>query len=237
MSRLATLFVLALSFGSYVRVQSDETAVPQVLCLVDSFQKNQVVTPAGKELKGKAKMVFPKVEVYDTGSALERIEEILDSGEWDMIYLSFGLGDLFYKDPGTREIRAMSKFSGGVRVTSPEQYEENLSRLTRRLRATGAKVIWGHTTPLISGETSKGPYRNFQENLFDGGSPADYNAIASRVMKREEIPIVDLHRHVMEHFEGDERHPPFNGYAKALSGKKAPLHTPLVEEILEVLDR
>jgi hypothetical protein len=47
-------------------------------------------------------------------------------GKWDLIYFNFGLGDLFYKDPRTREIRIMSKNAGGIGVTLPKQYEENL---------------------------------------------------------------------------------------------------------------
>ena len=238
MTRFFSLLVLLpLFLAATASAESGKAELPKVLCVVDSFQRGQIVLPATKELKEKAELVFPKVEAYDTGSALERIDEILGEGDWDVIYFSFGLGDLFYKDPATREIRAMSKFAGGVRVSSPEEYEDQLVQLTEKLKASGAKLIWGHTVPLIHGKTSKGEYRTFQENLFDADSPAEYNGIASRVMKRHSVSVVDFHQYVMDQFTEEERLPSFNQYAKVLTGKKAPLHAPFVETVLATIKR
>lgn len=41
----------------------------------------------------------------------------------------------------------MSKDSGGVRISTPAQYEKQLDTLVQRLKTTKAKLIWGNTTP------------------------------------------------------------------------------------------
>ena len=96
-------------------VQADETELPRVLCITDAFQKAHVITPASRELKGKVEITLASMDGNDSGSALAAIEQILGEEPWDAIYFSFGIGDLFYKSPDSREIRAMSKFAGGVR--------------------------------------------------------------------------------------------------------------------------
>jgi hypothetical protein len=57
----------------------------------------------------------------DSGTALAQIDALIGKAQWDIIYFNFGIGDLFYKDPSTREIRIMSKHGGGVRVSTPAQ--------------------------------------------------------------------------------------------------------------------
>ncbi|MCE9518235.1 MAG: SGNH/GDSL hydrolase family protein [Verrucomicrobia bacterium] len=130
------------------------------------------------ELKGRAQVVW--VDPADTSYALAHFEELLGKDKWDIIHFNFGLPDLCYKDPSIKGIRAMSKSAGGVRVTPPELYQRNLIELVRRLKATGAKLIWASMVPT--------PGLN-----YDPDSEVEYNGIASRIMSAEKIPVNDLH--------------------------------------------
>ena len=73
---------------------------------------------------------------------------------------------------------------GGKRQVTLAAYERNIDSLVRRLKQTGAKLIWRNTTPVPEGE------------LRPRRIPADverYNAAAKRVMQKHGIPIHDLY--------------------------------------------
>ncbi len=159
--------------------------LPRVLVLGDSIY-NDPTQFARSQLKGRVEVVWKAAG--DTSSMLAGIEELLGDGKWDLIHFNCGLPDLHYKDPSTKSIRAMSKLSGGIRVTSPEQYEQNLRAITKRLQATNAKLVWASTTPI--GNSSTG--------LYDQGSEIEYNQIAAKIMVEHQIPINDLHALVTE---------------------------------------
>ena len=45
---------------------------------------------------------------------------------------------------------------------APEQYEKNLRELVKRLKATGAKLVWASTTPIRHSSTQR-----FRDGLGD----------------------------------------------------------------------
>lgn len=236
MTRVLPLFaILVLVLGKSVGAE-----LPRVLVLGDPIQRN-LLSAASRDLKGKAEVVFPSGAAHDSGSALARIEELLGEEKWDLIYFNFGLGDLFYKDPRSKEIRAMSKNAGGVRVSSPEQYHSNLEALVVRLKKTGAQLLWAHTTPMVNVNSFPG----YMGNVYEANSELAYNKIAKEIMNRHGIPINDMHAFVMAQFGPDDKHPGHNGYQRALSGKrrgkkidgfeKPPMRQPVVEAILKHL--
>ncbi len=196
--------------------------VPQVLFLGDQVH-GTVVQEAAKELGGKVRIHFPSVgSANDSGTTLTQIDSLLGEMKWDIIYFNFGIGDLFYKDPATREIRIMTKDAGGVRVSTPEQYEKQLDALVQRLKTTKAKLIWGSTTPMAKAN-----------NLFDANSEIEYNTIAARVMAKHKVPVVDLHGYIMAQFKPDDKHPPYTQYAKEMEKRGHPLHAPLVRALTQ----
>lgn len=166
-------------------------------------------------------------QANDTAAALEKSDSLLGETQWDIIYFNFGIGDLFYKDPATREIRIMCKHNGGVRVSTPTQYEKQLDALVERLKATKAKLIWGTTTPMVNVHF----FSSYQGNILDANGEVEYNAIAARVMEKHKVPVVDLHGHVMAQFKPGDKHPPYTGYAGEMTKRGQPLHTPLVKSI------
>ncbi len=179
-------------------VNAAESALPRILFLGDGVQQ-KMMADAAKELKGRVQIEYPATPANDTGDALARIDELLGDGKWDLIYFNFGLGDLFYKDPRTKEIRTMSKLAGGVRVTSPEQYGKNLAALVSRLKSTRAKLIWASTTPI--------PDAAKADTIYDAGSEVEYNQIAAQVMARHQVTVNDIHSQVLKSSSPDEKRP------------------------------
>lgn len=209
---------------------AQEKTPPRVLFLGDSVH-GVIVRAAAKELGNKLMIHYPPGgSVNDSGAALAGITELLGDKPWDIIYFNFGIGDLFYKDPATREIRVMSKDGGGVRVSTPAQYERQLDALVQRLTATRAKLIWGNTTPM----TTVHFFPSYQGNLFDADAEQEYNNIAARVMAKHKIPVLDLHGYVMAQFKPDEKHPPFTKYAQEMEKRGHPLHAPLVNALMAI---
>ena len=69
----------------------------------------------------------------------------------------------------------------GVAWVPLEVYEENLRELVRRLKRSGAKLIWCSTTPVPEGANGRVP-----------GDEARYNAAALRVMLAEGVAVNEL---------------------------------------------
>lgn len=193
---------------------------PRVLALGDSVQIG-ILRAAEKELKGRVRFEFPKsLSGVDTGSVLSQVDEFLGDGKWDVICFNFGLADLHYKDPKTREIRSMSKHAGGVRVTSPEAYEKNLRALVERLQATNAKLLWVSTLPIP---------KSSNDGLYDPGSEIEYNAIAAKIMAERKIPVIDLHALYLANASPKQN-------SNLFAPSPVPLHPPIVTAIRTALD-
>jgi acyl-CoA thioesterase-1 len=100
---------------------------------------------------------------------VERLDNWLGQGPWDVIHFNFGLHDLRIDD--------------GRNQVSLEPYEQNLRTMVARLKQTGATLIWCSTTPV-------------PENTSPPRKPGDviaYNAVARKVMDDNGIPIDDLY--------------------------------------------
>ncbi len=149
---------------------ADVAGLPRVLLLGDSISIGYTL-PVREALKGKANVHRPPTNCSSTGNALNHLDSWLGEGKWDVIHFNFGLHDA--KLPPE-----------GVRHAPPAQYEENLREIVKRLRATGAKLIWATTTPVPNGGILS-PTRRF-------GSIEEYNAIARRVMNENGVAVDDL---------------------------------------------
>ncbi len=223
MSGLLHKLILLIWLLSFPVAFAQVKKTPKLLFLGDPIH-GEIVTAASGGLV--TLHLPPSGNPNDSGTALAKIDALLGATQWDIIYFNFGIGDLFYKDPATKEIRVMCKSSGGVRVSTPAQYEKQLDALAQRLKTTKAKLIWGNTTPLVT-LSGFGVFLN--DRLFDAKSEVEYNAIAARVMAKHNVPVVDLHSHVMAQFKPDEAHPAYSKYAGVMAKKGQPLHAPLVQ--------
>ena len=226
--RLALLGALGLASAS----PPEPSVPPRVLILGDGTHR-QALQAARSALAGRVELVIPRrVVAAHTGAALERFDELQADGDWDLIYFNWGLGDLVYRDPRTREERNLARSAGGVRTTSPERYRSQLAQLVDRLSAQGAPLLFATTTPTLTLKNGHTPC----EELFDAGAELEYNRIALELMRAREVAVLDLHAFCMRAFEG-ETHPPFLDYAKVLSrdAEKTDLHTPIVDAVLQAL--
>ena len=195
-----------------------ENALPRVLILGDQIYQ-QPASELRKELKGKAEVHCPRTEpgvVWNSVTALQLLEQQLGGGRWDLIHFNCGLGDLIHRVPGVKSFRVMPRHGGGIRATAPEQYEKNLHALVIRLKATGAKLVWGSTTPI----------RHSSTNVFEKGTEISYNAIAAKVMAKHGIPTNDMYTFVKGLIDMNK---PASHGADPFFFDRKPIHPPLRE--------
>ncbi len=201
-----------------VHLHGDEKALPRVLILGDQIYQ-QPASELRKELKGKAEVHCPRMEpgvVWNSVTALQLLEQQLGEGRWDLIHFNCGLGDLIHRVPGVKAFRVMPRHAGGIRTTAPEQYEKNLNALVTRLKTTGAKLVWGSTTPI----------RHSSTNVFEKGTEISYNAIAAKVMAKHGIPTNDMYTFVKGLIDMNK---PAGHGADPFFFDRKPIHPPLRE--------
>lgn len=145
---------------------------PNVLIIGDSISLGY--TPFVVELlKGEANIVHNAGNAGPTQRGLENIDHWLGDEEWDVIHFNWGLWDMYH-------------WCYWEYDQSPAAYERNLRMLVKRLKATGAKLIWGTTTPACPGPEKK------QQVLVDSGLESRYLEAAERVMGEFGIEVNDL---------------------------------------------
>ncbi len=178
------LLLLLLAPPSLIHANENDRASqaeqPNVLIIGDSISLGY--TPFVAEmLKGKAVVVHNPGNAQHTGTGLQKLDQWLGDGKWDVIHFNWGLWDLCYRNPESKTQGHRDKI-GGTLTTSLEQYEENLDKLVARLEKTGATLIWAHTTVVPEGEAGR-----------IVGDDAKYNAAAARVMNKYGVRINDLY--------------------------------------------
>ena len=155
------------------------TDLPKALLIGDSISIGY--TPhVVAALKGRVEVIHHKGNAQHTGTGLKMLDRWIGGKQWDVIHFNWGLWDLCYRHPDSRAQGRRDKEKGAL-TTSIEQYEKNLDQLVVRLKKTGAKLIWAHTTTVPDGEAGR-----------KLGDDDRYNDAASRVMKKYGIEINDL---------------------------------------------
>jgi len=116
------------------------------------------------------RFIDPISEIWDSRAGVRDMEKWLAMADhFDVIHFNFGLHDIRRYVPGQT----------GVPI---EEYAANLEIVGRRFLATGARVIFATTTPVV-------PPTNFDRRPED---VIAYNAAARTVMDRLGIPVNDL---------------------------------------------
>ena len=166
--------------NSAFRAVRDDPSLPRVLLIGDSISIGYTV-PVQTLLKGKANVHRAPTNCGPTTRGLEQIDSWLGDGNWNVIHFNWGLHDLKYMGP-TGQNLADPKAEGSHPQVPIDQYEENLRKLVKRLKKTGAKLIWCSTTPVPAG--SKGRVV---------GDAVKYNTTAAKVMQENDVMINDLY--------------------------------------------
>lgn len=178
------LALLALALIVLLPTSADaQKKLPRVLIIGDSISIGYT-KPTQQLLNGKADVRRIPGNGGHTGRGLENLDKWLGKEKWDVIHFNWGLWDLAYR-PGGSKIRGLDK-KNGKQTWSPEEYDKNLRQLVKRLKASGAKLIWATTTPVPPGEPGR-----------IVGDAIKYNAVAAKIMKENEITINDLHAHIL----------------------------------------
>ena len=173
----------AFSFGALLFLKTDDIIsakmnLPDVLIIGDSISMGYA--PFVKEiLTGKALVSRPEGNCEGTTKGVLNIDEWLGNKKWDIIHFNFGLHDLKHVNTKTG---ASSNNPEDPRQADIKQYSKNLRIIVRRLKATGAKLIFATTTPVPK---KSSPYREPEQVL-------NYNKAALKIMKKEAIPVDDL---------------------------------------------
>ncbi|NQU43193.1 SGNH/GDSL hydrolase family protein [bacterium] len=164
------------------RFVSDEPGLPRVLIIGDSISIGYT-DPLRKRLAGKANVHRIPANGSHTGTGLEKLDEWLGEKPWDLIAFNWGLHEVTHMVDGKAN-------PSGERRNSHEVYEKNLEEIVKRLKQTRAKLIWISTTFVPEGSKA----RVHREEI-------PYNEIAARIMKRHQIPTIDLHSPTTAHAE------------------------------------
>ncbi len=161
----------------------------RVLLLGDSISIGY--TPAVAEVLGeRAHVVRPTrgekraaENCAGTNNGVEHLERWLaiEGGDWDVIHFNFGLHDLKRVHPETGK---NSRDPDHPHQADPARYEGQLRSIARRLRATGARLVFATTTPVPEGDVR--PHR-------EPGDAIEYNRVALKVMEEEGIAVNDLY--------------------------------------------
>jgi len=158
----------------------DQEGLPRVLLIGDSISIGYTL-PVRELLKGKANVHRPSTNCGPTSRGVSGIDQWLGKGKWDVIHFNWGLHDLKYLGPKGENL-ADPKAADSHQQIPPAEYEKNLQLLVKRMKKTGARLIWCSTTPVPSG--AKGRVV---------GDSVKYNQIALRVMKEHGIAVDDLY--------------------------------------------
>ena len=152
--------------------------LPNVLIIGDSISIGYTL-PTRALLKGKVNLHRIPTNGGPTTKGLSEIEKWLGNKKWDLIHFNWGLHDLKYM--GKDGTNLVPKEKGGVVQVPLSDYEKNLEKLVVRMKKSAKQLVWRNTTPIPPGSRAR----------YVGDSQK-YNEAAARVMKKHNVPTLDL---------------------------------------------
>jgi len=157
---------------------TDTPGLPRVLLIGDSISIGYTLQTRAM-LRGKANVHRIPTNGGHTAKGLQELDKWLGKGKWDVIHFNWGLHDLKYVVPGSGKLVDPSK---GKQVAPVEKYAANLDKLVKRMRKSGAKLIFATTTPVPKGSRGRA-----------AGDAKEYNTAALKVMKANDVAVNDLY--------------------------------------------
>jgi hypothetical protein len=160
-------------------------ALPKVLILGDSISLGY--TPVVNEmLAGQAEVLRPATNCQHSGFGAANVQKWVGTTRWDVIHFNFGIWDTHMLDEKNQIVRDEAGAKGPLHIRhTPEQYRKNLEAIIAVLEATGAKLIFANTTPIMS---RKGERFEAIPKL---------NATAAALMAEKQIPVNNLYDYVL----------------------------------------
>ncbi|WP_017446742.1 SGNH/GDSL hydrolase family protein [Gayadomonas joobiniege] len=156
---------------------------PNVLLIGDSISIGYTV-PTRKLLAGKVDVFRVPSNGKHSEFGAKNLKKWLGDRHWDLVHFNWGLWDICYRHPESKNQGHRDKINGKL-TTTPEQYKANLKQIIKILKNnTQAKLIWANTTPVPDHELGR-----------IKGDEIHYNNIAQQLMLKNKISINDLHQH------------------------------------------
>ncbi|MBN7815484.1 SGNH/GDSL hydrolase family protein [Algoriphagus pacificus] len=154
---------------------------PKILIIGDSISIGY--TPFVQEKFGESAIVVHNPgNAQHTGTGLDKIDEWIGEEDWDIIQFNWGLWDLCYRHPDSKEYGNRDKINGTL-TYSLEEYQANLDALVTKIqKLSDAKLIFVSTTYVPENEAGR-----FKKD------PKKYNQVAKKVMKEHGVLINDLY--------------------------------------------
>ncbi len=134
-----------------------------------------------KALENEAEVRHNPGNAQHTGTGLRMIDKWLDDNQYDVILFNWGLWDLCYRHPESTVQGQRDKLNGEITFTV-DRYEANMEQLVKRLKQTGAKLVFVTTTVIPPDEAGR----------FEGDE-LTYNEAAIAVMEKYGVQVLDLH--------------------------------------------
>lgn len=171
---LVFTLLLALWLSSFNRQK------PQILIIGDSISIGY--TPFVQEgLKKVADVFHNPGNAQHTGTGLEKIEEWVGDGQWDVIQFNWGLWDLCYRHPDSKHYGHRDKINGKI-TYGVKEYGKNLDSIITVLRQhTDARLIFLTTTYIPEHEAGR-----YQEDVLK------YNRMAKKIMKDKNVLVNEV---------------------------------------------
>ena len=163
----------------------DVAGLPRVLLIGDSISIGYTVD-VQKLLAGKANVHRIPTNGGPTPNGLANLKTWLGDKKWDVIHFNWGLHDLKYVVGEDKGKIVPVTAAGATHQVALGDYEKNLTALVTQLKATGAKLIWCSTTPVVAGTNG----RHTEDVL-------KYNEAAARVMKAAGVATDDLYAYAL----------------------------------------
>ena len=155
---------------------------PKILIIGDSISIGY--TPFVQEKFGESAIVVHNPgNAQHTGTGLDKIEEWIGEEDWDIIQFNWGLWDLCYRHPDSKEYGNRDKINGTL-TYSLEEYQANLDALVTKIqKLSDAKLIFVSTTYVPENEAGR-----FKKD------PKKYNQVTKKIMKEHGVLINDLYK-------------------------------------------
>ncbi|NIA22325.1 MAG: hypothetical protein GWP05_10270 [Anaerolineaceae bacterium] len=154
----------------------------KVLIIGDSI--SVYYTPfVAAELEGRFAVAHNEGNASDSRNIVARLDDYLAAdAEARLVHLNCGLHD------------SKLAVAGRGHQVPLEEYRENLNQIVGRLRASGRRLVWATTTPILDGRhlATHSEFRRYNRDVLER------NAVAARVMAEAGIPVNDLYAVVAE---------------------------------------
>ncbi|WP_342803688.1 SGNH/GDSL hydrolase family protein [Pontiella sulfatireligans] len=162
----------------------DDPARPDILLIGDSISIGYTVD-VRKKLKGRADVFRIPTNGKYAAFGVENLDQWLGKRKWDVIHFNWGLWDICYRNPESKNQGHRDKEKGSLTAT-PEQYRKSMDAIVARLKQTDAVLIWCTTTPVPEFEAGR-----------KVGDEIRYNGIVEEIAIKHGIRINDLHSHAL----------------------------------------